>query len=205
MLETVATSSNIEKMRRPKTRNRAANTSSEHRTQPNRRERRVQHLLEPSRVAKNVALKILEHHNGTFSFGYIYELAVEMDNSGVIDRHVVHDPAVRLGVITNAIESELIDTGRLERTRERRDGRYVHVLTLSNDERSVHRAELLRRERKKAANRQDRQARRDAARAEGKPTPMNRRERKRQAKKQSPAERSNSRRQRAATGARRAA
>ena len=207
MTENVASSStrNFERMGRPKTRARASNTNPEHRTQPTRRERRVQHLLEPGRVASNVAYKILEHHDGEVSFDFLYELAVDMDTAGVIDRHVVHDPAVRLGVITNAIQTELIDTGRLELTRKREEGRYVHVLTLSKDERSVHRKELLIRERKKEQNRQDRQARRDAARAEGKPTPMNRRDRKRQAEKQSPVERSNNRRQRSATGARKAA
>lgn len=207
MHETVMSSStrNFERMGRPKTRARASNTSSEHRTQPTRRERRVQHLLEPARVASNVAYKILEHHDGSCTFSYLHELALNMDDAGVIDRHIVHDQAVRLGVITNAIQSELIDTGRLELTRKRENGRFVQVVTLSSDELSVHRKELLRRQRKKEENRQDRQARRDAARAEGKPTPLNRRDRKRQAEKQTPTERSANRRHRSATGARRAA
>ncbi|MGV9001546.1 MAG: hypothetical protein ACOH18_01145 [Candidatus Saccharimonadaceae bacterium] len=150
-------------------------------SRPSRRERRVQHELNHGKVASRVCYKLLTEFEGWYECELsLFELAATMEDRGVINRNVVHDHAVRLGVIVNVIE-ELIDTKRLTSDRVLKNGKFAQFIWLSPDERAVQKVEFDGQNAKLEARSQERRERRDAARAAATPAAVDRRRQRRQA------------------------
>jgi hypothetical protein len=98
------------------------------------RERQVQSVLDPERIASCIALKLLTEYQGRYVRGSRFQLVVALDKLGVIDPRVVKDSAVRLGIIANTL-NELIDEKRLLSREDLSRGQHADTIWLSDDER----------------------------------------------------------------------
>lgn len=178
---TASTAGNIEKMKRTTPRHRGTTAEPESRTIFTRREKRVQHELNPDRIAAQIGLKLITDFGGEFEYDKLVDFVSAMDAeaSGVINKRVVYAPVVRTASIANVIHA-MIEDGRLVGSYKYRGGQRVTFLMLSEDERSLRVAHINRQKAKSAKKKQRLEAERKQAQAAGQPIPMSRRKRRRQ-------------------------
>ena len=177
---TASTSITTERIVRNRPTHRGTSQESESRVVFTRHERRVQHQLNPTRLGAQIALKLLTDFGGEFEFDRFVDFVSAMDERGVINRRIVHDPVVRTASIANVI-TLMMEDGRLVGGREMQvGGRRATFLMLSPDERSIRMLQVRNQESKRARKQHDRDRQKKEARANGQPVPMSRRERRRQ-------------------------
>ena len=177
---TASTVGNVEKLRRNRPRHRGTTMESESRMIFTRRDKRMQHQLNTTRLGAHIGFKLLSEFGGCFDFDDLADFVSAMDEKGVINRRIVRDPMVRTATIANVVY-EMIEDGRLVGGRELQSGgRRVGFVMLSPEEYSIRAVQLKRREDRRNEKKTKRNAAAAAARANGQPTPMSRRERRRQ-------------------------